>query len=149
MTAAVATEPLKSPPQRSPAVVHIPTNAVADIWPLVAGWVGQVCDRADQDPAAVLARCRDGRAQLWCVQSPAGLVAMVVTEIQQRPSGNVLNIWQCAGSGRKAWVQAVLAALESFARAHDCVRMEITGRLGWAADLPEWRRAAIVFTKEL
>lgn len=130
-------------------LVGIPPEHAATVWPMVAEWVGQVCHRADQDPAEVFARCSDGRAQLWCVYGGGNVVAMVVTEIQQRPSGAVLNIWQCAGNDRKTWVPMVLATLEEFARAHGCIRMEITGRAGWSADLPDWRRAAIVYSKGL
>jgi hypothetical protein len=57
------------------------------------------------------------------------VVAATVTEVIKYPKCNALNIWLLGGDGFHKWKDC-LAALEGYARQHQCAIIEATGRPG-------------------
>ena len=132
--------------------VGIPAEQVPQVWPMVAGWIGRVCDRDGKyRPEDVAERCGDGRAQLWVVwdDKPPRAWAAVVTQVLRFPRRTEAEIWLVGGEDRKTWVPAALDTLEAWARAQKCNSIEAAGRPGWRDDLPGWRRGLVIYRKEL
>ena len=137
-------------------LVGVPVEHVAQVWPMVEGWIRRVCDRDGKyRPDDVLARCRDGGAQLWVAWGPStssgqpGAHAAIVTQVQRFPRRTEAEIWLVGGEDRKRWVPAALETLEAWARAQGCNSIEAAGRPGWRDDLPGWRRDLVIYRKEL
>ena len=135
-------------------IVFIPAADAEPVWPLVEGWIARVCERDGKyRPDDVLARCRDGRAQLWVAwdaDAPKPCArAAIVTQVQRFPRRTEAEIWLVGGEDRKRWVCPVLETLEAWARAQGCVAIEAVGRPGWRDDLPGWRRDLVIYRKEL
>ena len=141
-------------------LVGVPAEHVVQVWPLVERWIGRVCDRDGKyRPNDVLARCRDGRAQLWVVwgadpstssgQAHPRVWAAIVTQVQRYPRRIEAEIWLVGGEDRRRWVPTALETLEIWARAQGCNSIEAAGRPGWRDDLPGWRRDLVIYRKEL
>ena len=138
-------------------LVQVPAEHVAQVWPMVAGWIRRVCDRDGKyRPEDVAARCGDGRAQLWVAWggdpstgSGPRAHAAIVTQVHRFPRRTEAEIWLVGGAERKQWLAATLDALEAWARAQGCNSIEAAGRPGWRDDLPGWRRDLVIYRKEL
>lgn len=80
-------------------------------------------------PEDVARAVSEGRMQAWTNGD-----SLVVTEVQQFPRGNMLNVFLAVGNLEE--VMAIQPELEAFGRAHGCSTMRMEGRKGWARVLP-------------
>lgn len=69
-----------------------------------------------------------GHMQLWVIGDFQGVV---VTQIENRPSENVLFVQFMAGDDMKVWLDDWIEVMEQFARYNNCTVVEFSGRKGW------------------
>ena len=82
-------------------------------------------------PADVAQAVQEGRMQAWTAGQ-----SLVVTEIQQFPRGNALNVFLAVGNLDE--VMSIHDELIEFGREHGCKIMRMEGRKGWARVLPDY-----------
>lgn len=102
---------------------------------LAAALDGWTLDSVEQE-------IRVGRAQFWPMAHSA-----VVTQIHSYPLGRVLRVWLAGGR----WDEIVryLPSADAYARAQDCVAVEVEGRPGWERLLEGYEKRRVVLVKEL
>lgn len=114
-------------------------HLVNDIWPHVERLIERSLIKGSSDFTTdqVRAKIAEGNALLWVIwaqgaREPAGeLMAAGVTEIVGLADGRrVCVIAQCAGRALKRW-ESLLAEIEQYAKAEQCVAVRCYGRTGW------------------
>lgn len=104
-------------------------EAIED-WTYYERQLRRVIEKADsgQSTDDVLSCLQRGTMQLWRSADGTGVA---LTELQDYPRYRQLLIYMVAGENLSAWMAEGHAALEEFARANACTRIEFIGRPGW------------------
>jgi hypothetical protein len=122
---------------------------VARIWPHVSHLVRRAMARGGMGRFADVERDVLGaNAYLWLAVESGAVLAAAVTQVTQDRDRRLCTIVACSGHDFARW-GALIEGLEAYARAENCVRMEIAGRPGWLKRLPDYRLRKIVIRKEL
>jgi hypothetical protein len=109
-------------------VLPIPPWDVPVLWPTVAPMLQKALARQQElELDDVKQLCMNQSMQLWYVPDSHALV----TQIQNHPRLRVCMIVLCGGEGLHQR-GPVMQALESYARAMQCLELRIQGRRGWA-----------------
>lgn len=111
------------------------------VWP----WLRQAVDRWGETHRKwhVWRLIEAERAQLWTTENAA-----IVTTIDESPTGfKELSWWLAGGVYRDA--EHLRPAIEAWAKGRGCQRAIMRGgRPGWAKRMPDYRRHAVVYTKD-
>lgn len=107
-------------------------------WPRVEPMLSEAAMRDGQDINDVLERLIDGDAQLWVAVDGDNVRVACVTYIVSR----CCHLWICAGSQRQDWI-SFLDYIKEWARHHECDRMSLRGRKGWARVFRHWKITSI------
>ena len=83
-----------------------------------------------------------GRAQLW-----AGKNSVIVTEIVSYPNFKSVRFW--LAGGRMSELLKMEKKVTEWAKGIDCTVCEIIGRKGWEKVLTNYKKTAVILTKEL
>jgi hypothetical protein len=73
----------------------------------------------------LIAKLRDGRAQLWLGEKSA-----MVTEVHDEPVGRSLHVWLAGGD--LAEIVSLTPGIAAWGRMMGCFEATIEGRTGWA-----------------
>jgi hypothetical protein len=137
-------------------LIQIPTEAIAEIWPLAARMLAPALSYANgaTDLAAELTALNARKKQLWMVvlEEPQGRakgVAAGITSLQTNADGSLTaNIEYFGGENMKAWF-SLKGEFEQWARDEGCRDVRLWARKGWARHLPEYRITHYIMRKEL
>jgi len=92
--------------------------------------------------------CLDGAMQLWVACGDTAIEAAIVSRIVRYPKRAVCQVPLIGGRRMRAWLPAMQAMIEAFARENGCTHMEGAGRLGWCR-AAGYRNIGPVLMKEL
>ncbi len=107
----------------------VPSDAVVQVWPKVEPLLQRVVKPyTGYSLDSVLTGLQLGAMQLWVIGDFQGVV---VTQLIQRPLHSVLWVQFLAGDYMNEWLDDWITVQEEFARAHECVAIEFSGRKGW------------------
>lgn len=128
----------------------MPPAKIGIAWPHVAQWVSEALARgnADQSPEDVRQHLDRGTMQLWLAwdDRPRGCC---ITEVVGGARGRACNLVVVAGDAFRSWGHLV-GEVERWAAGHDCVRLTMTGRKGWARRLAgEWQEIAVTLERRI
>lgn len=131
----------------------VPTATFESGWPLAAPWVQSSAEASpsSEPPEVLEAMCREGTADLWLLTDHLSNAAgAIITEVVDTPKGRTCHFLAAAGSFLDDGA-ASLDTIEQWAKSQGCVRLELTGRLGWPRRLERrgWRECATVIGKDL
>jgi hypothetical protein len=107
---------------------------VAALWPLVRGFVLSAMRRGYDkfyDEADIRQACIDGASQLWVACGKEAIEAAIVSRIVRYPKRAICQVPLIGGRAMLAWLPAMQAMIEAYARENGCTHMEGTGRVGW------------------
>lgn len=122
----------------------VPAEHVMTVWQRVVPLLRRVVKpHTGYDLDAVLFALQTARMQLWVI---GDFQAVAVTEIQTRPLHNVLWCQFIAGDHIEDWLDDWERVQAEFARAHDCVAVEFSGRPGWRKFQDKYRKYKPVLT---
>jgi hypothetical protein len=122
---------------------------VAKIWPHASHLIRRAMARGGMGRFEDVERdVLSANAYLWLAIESGSVLAAAVTQVTQRKNDRLCTIVACGGHDWERW-GALIAGLETYARAENCQRMEIAGRPGWLRRLPDYRLVKIVIRKDL
>jgi hypothetical protein len=134
-------------------LVQIPSEAVAQAWPLIGGWIKDATERSggrfSQD--AIFEELRQERQQLWIVWDGEKNKAMAagVSQLIVYPTGlKVADVIILTGESRQAWKHLV-GKFEEWATSENCGVVQIFARRGWARDLTDYKMSHVLLEKKL
>jgi len=90
--------------------------------------------------------------QLWiAVREDQTIVGAQITQITDYPSKRMLTSMFTGGSAVRGWRDLMMARLEDWARANQCVGIEGEGRAGWVKLLERYgvKQRLISYEKDL
>lgn len=126
----------------------IPPNQVERVWPGVRTYIYRAIAKADLIGfAPVEAAILDGSALLWVAYDGERVWGAAATQIIQTEHRRVLHIM--AASGNLKTGQQLIGEIEKYGRDAGCVASRITGRLGWAKALPDYKHKRAILEKVL
>lgn len=128
----------------------IPPEHLADVFPLIKEMMEGVAERSNGvlTVPAMLHAVAHKKWFLWVVWD-GSVRGIVAAELHIARSGmRVCSIHFCTGRGAKDWTH-LLSEIEDWARANDCVRLDMLARKGWAKHLPDYRLSHIMLEKDL
>lgn len=131
-------------------LVCVPPWDVDKLWHAVAPLIDDAYAAVDQPTPDVRSWLGTGEDRLlWvAVDREANIVAALTTSIEGRRSGRALRM--VAASGRKLdHCRLHLEAIEAYAKAKGCCKMEFDGRQGWGRALPGYVPKLVSFEKRL
>lgn len=138
-------------PRRVVELVGIPGAEVAHAWT----WVAPFIERAARESRGrftvegIIERLLSEAWQLWAVCAGAEVVAVITTQIYVEVSGQrVAAIIFATGSSPREWVHLV-DAVEDWARASGCQKLEMLARKGWARMLGDYKLTHILLERAL
>ena len=122
---------------------------VATLWPHASHLIRRAMERGGMGRFEDVERdVLSANAYLWLAIEAGSVLAAAVTQVTQQKDHRLCTIVACGGHDWKRW-GALIAGLETYARAENCRRMEIAGRPGWLRRLPGYRLVKIVIRKDL
>lgn len=133
-----------------PALQAIPPEHLAAVFPMVQELLEGVAERSNGiwTVPALLRKFATKQWYLWVVWD-GSVRGIVATELHIVPSGAaVCSVHFCTGRGAKDWTH-LLGVIEDWARANDCVRIDMLARKGWARHLPDYRLTHVQLEKDL
>jgi hypothetical protein len=140
-------------PDPEARIVPIPSRDAAGVWPLALPLLDPAIALAggDFEPSDVLAAIEARDFQLWLAQSDDDVIGAVVSTLTVYPRGKALGCLFVGGEiGRiEEWWRPMLAALEKFAHATACRRIEGALRPGWSRLLPGMKIVGAMMRKDL
>jgi hypothetical protein len=97
------------------------------------------------------ARCLDRSAQLWLIRDHDQVSGAAITEVYDTIKGLTCAVPVVAAVSMEEAIVPVLDAIERWARAEGCVRLEGFGRQGWVRALKPygWRPLSVVIEKDI
>lgn len=107
-------------------------------WPRVEQMLASAISPSDGTMDEVLQCIKDQSAQLWVAVDGDTVRAACVTYLM----GGCCHIWICAGSQRQDWMK-YLECIKEWARHHECDRISLRGRKGWARIFRHWKIVSI------
>jgi hypothetical protein len=126
---------------------------VIDQWPHIMGFVLQMERRFPDDwnVPHFIAQVEQKLLKAWIAHDDGQTYALVGTELRLKPSGRLfLMVTFAAGKEHNRWTKGGMATLEEYAREQGCSTVEVYGRSGWRAALPDYQRLQIdILRKEL
>lgn len=131
-------------------VTLVEPEKVPHLWPLI----GKQVDLAIQGMRGLVNEAQlyesfvTGFFQLWLVHDGDTPMAIVGTQIETFPQMKICHIVAAGGESRKKWLH-LRDDIEVWARSIGCARMMVTTRDGWARDLNEYKKVAVVLEKKL
>jgi len=128
----------------------VPSERIGAVWERVLPLLHRVIKpMTGYSTSALYSELISGLSQLWVI---GDFQAIVVTSVQQRPLHKILWVQFLAGSKLGHWLDDWITVMEAFAKAHDCVAIEFSGRPGWnwiQKQHPDYRAVSTTFRKEL
>jgi hypothetical protein len=134
-----------------PILGGVSPEAADRFWPQVMAWVeAAAADTGSWTADDWLGRIKARDAQLWIVWLGGEITGVVITELYNTASGSTCGI-PIAGGVRLEESLPVLRVIEDWAREHECVRLESTGRNGWVRALRNegWRPVSMHIEKRI
>lgn len=130
----------------------IPTDELNTVWGVAEPWVLAAVEAspASEPMDKLEAMCLEGSADLWLIRDAAGVVGAIITEVVETTKGLTCHFLAASGSFTDDGDMS-LGTIERWARGKGCVRLELTGRLGWLRRLERrgWREAATIHQKDI
>lgn len=90
-----------------------------------------------------------GEFDVWCVGPPEDVRLVVFTRIVNYDAAKVFQLCFAFGNDLEKCLPSLMATLEAFANATNCVRCELVGRRGWKKFLPGFEETAVVLSRNL
>lgn len=126
------------------AIGGVPPDQIMKVWDRVEPMLCKVVKpETGYSLDNVLTSLQMAKQQLWVI---GDFQAVAVTEIQLRPLHKVLWNQFIAGNDMADWLDDWEKVLVEYARAHDCVAVEFSGRKGWNKFQSKYRKFKPVLT---
>lgn len=135
----------------TPRLVLIPRLDVPKVLRLVMPQVQSVVERSHGalSVEGVIGAWASGKWQMWVIDTPDAIKAVMATEIHIQNSGRkACSIHFLTGDDSTTWLHLV-DELEDFARAQGCGVLDGLMRKGWAKKLPDFHMSHVFLEKEL
>lgn len=122
---------------------------IQPMWPLIEPLIRKCTEiEPTHAPEDVLTTLLDGTSQLW-VEWDKGPLMAVVTQLVRYPRGTRLRVWLgAAKDGMKINHKKIDEYLVEFAKANQCIGMEMVGRDGWGRLFKDAERKAQYYTRD-
>lgn len=131
-------------------ITGVRSEFIEAIWPEVVPVLERVVtEETGYTLESVYERLVNREMQLWVI---GNYKAVVITCIHKRPLHNVLWIEYIAGTDMDDWLDSWMTLQEHYARQHNCIAIEFSGRKGWRRinkKYPEYRDVSTTFRKDL
>jgi hypothetical protein len=114
--------------------VHgIPERFLTDfLWGFAEPFIKASCDGAGTENSShIYAWIKNQSAQLWIVTEDDLPIAACVTEIQVFPKMKICTVRHYGGRLDQEIYKTLSGVVSSWAKAHDCERLQLLGRPGW------------------
>jgi hypothetical protein len=134
------------------ALVRIPPEKVAGVWPLVAPLLEKPIRMLDGalTEKTVYERGISGHFQIWAVLERDGtLLASMVTQVLLHEACAPTCVAMLLGGRQMDRWLYLIGELEAWATQEGCGAIELGGRKGWSRVLPGYRQVSIVLRKDL
>lgn len=121
-----------------------PLPKVLEEWLRCRQWVLSALEVAGgtHNEEDVLSWILTGRAQFW-----PGKKSAIVTEVETYPRAKVLNFWLAGGDLDE--VKAMQGPILKWGRKAGCTKATACGRFGWERVLTDWKRQAVVISRDI
>ena len=139
-------------------LVKIPTKELDKAWGLIEKDIKQSLLYSGQlsNSEFVLKTAKEGKFQIWILWDKAQKTSVekyfgvVITELVEKPLGKVCHIYMMTGRQRHKW-QYLIKDLEKFAKAENCLMLELIARPGWQKVLNQfgYKRTHVVLEKQI
>lgn len=90
----------------------------------------------------------EGHALLWLAWDGETILCATVTRLAVGDVDKACEIVACGGGQVRRWI-ALIAAIETYARAEGCDVVRLMGRQGWASLLPQYRADKVILERAL
>jgi hypothetical protein len=102
------------------------------------------------DEEALLADLDTARMLLWvCVCQPyIGFEAAMTTRLMRDGNGLVCQILALGGRNMRSW-RHLWPRIEAYAKAEDCYKVRVEGRLGWKRILADYVQTGVILEKRM
>lgn len=133
----------------SAELVCVPPDRVKEIWPHVLHLIAKAMERGRMGRFEdVQTDVLGGNAFLWLAIENGSVLASAVTKVTNEPGERLCTIVACGGYAFERWGR-LIEGLEKYARAENCVAVEICGRPGWSRALKGYRTTKVIIRKGL
>lgn len=132
-------------------VEFINPNQLPDLWPKIQPFLVEAVQwSAGQfDLKGVVNGLLEGDYTLICIREDGEPQSALVVTVSQFPTGKrTLEVLLAAGLSAKTWV-AHEHKLDEFAKLFGCADIRMIGREGLQRILTEWKRSAVVLSREV
>lgn len=126
-------------------------HQLLDVWARIEPFIKEAIERGHipYSLEEVAAEIMERRWQLWLVTDEDGIMAVVVTKVDQFGNGNLGTIMFLSGEEWPKWSHLLDDVLYPWFREKGCKSVRFFGRKGFQRLLPDWQTVAYVMTKEL
>lgn len=121
-------------------------------WPNIDAMMRKVPHTWDRNmtPESVYARAKNNTLQVWAGGKQQKAQFVFFSQVAVHPVGNNLEVfWGCGEGGLEGGLDVIDAAMDVFARAHQCKEVMVIGRRGWVRRFAPWgfKEIGVVLSK--
>jgi len=136
-------------PMRASTLVCVPPDDVPKLWPAVEHLIDAAYAATDQITPDVLTWLLERKGILWvAVVGELEIVAALTTSLEPRRGGLACRMVAASADGID-YCLPHLAAIEHYAIAEGCYKVEVSGRQGWGRRLPGYAPTTLSLEKRL
>ena len=129
-------------------VLVIPANRAMIYWNQAKPILWPALDTGEIAPEKVIENLLAGNMQLW-IAFDGEIIGGAITEVVRYWKVRSLRVIALAGERFEEWREPMDALFERFGQAHDCSRIELYGRKGWARRLPNYSVNRVMMSREI
>lgn len=131
-------------------LVCVPPSDVWTLWPAVEPLIDAAYAELDMLTPDVCGWLEAQKGLLWVVTDGVNVIAAATTSLEPRRGGLACRVVAAGGpgTGLDFW-KIHIGAIERYAKAERCYKVEIDGRQGWARVLSGYAPKAVSLEKRL
>lgn len=134
---------------QTPHLVCVPPKMASKFWPAVMPMVEEGYRANDLFlPVNIEKDLIDGLKLLWLACDGGHILAVMVTELELRPSGKICYLGATCGRDLRSW-KNLQQKIENYAKSEGCSKLVIEGRKGWIRALPGFCEVRSTIEKQL
>lgn len=124
--------------------------AVADVWPIISGWIESCLKVAPPwwTLESIRRRCESGEYVIWLVLLDNKPCAVALSQLEQFDTALICNVPWIGGRGMRHWLPFLQEIIESWAKDAGATHLSGAGRRGWSR-MAGMKEIGTILAKEL